>query len=134
MRWQLETRKAIQLMFGKRPRRRPTETLSAPVIRFVGEQDGPPERELKQQLVAVFKNNPSVQHAYLAQVVYADASDISVCLCIKPDCGDDPALVKEIGEVFAVIFRTEEHLDILFIRDDQEAELKQVCEPFYAVG
>ena len=79
----------------------------------------------------IFQGNPSVQRAYLARVVYGDASEFHVCLCIESDAGEDPALVKAIGREFASFFRTDEHLDTLFIRDEHEAELKLVCAPFY---
>ncbi len=118
-------------MFGRKSRSAP-ETFSAPVIRFIGEQDGEPERELKDHFSAIFKDNPTIQRAYLARVFYGDATEFNVCLCIKTTSDEDPSLVKTIGDAFAAVFRTEEHLDTVFIRDDQEAELRHVCAPFYA--
>jgi hypothetical protein len=122
--------KKLRAMFGK-TLRRPTEILSAPVIQFVGEQDGEPERELKSRFSAVFKDHPRIERAYLALVIYAGETKASVGLCIKSSSSEEQTLVETIGDEFAALFGTAEHLDILFIRDDQESELRLVCAPFF---
>ena len=54
------------------------EKLTIFKVEFVGEQDGPPERELKLRLVMLFENEPSVRRAYLARVRYENASTTDV--------------------------------------------------------
>jgi len=98
----------------------------------VCEQDGKPERLIKSRLVESFKERSDVQRAYLAQISVGDQS--GVALCLKTRHGPDQTLVREIGAIFAAIFGGREHLDILFLNETQELELRRVCPPFYLVS
>ena len=111
--------------FGKKAK---PEERREPVIRFVGEQDGPPERQLKETLSTVFRGR-DVARAYLARVTYEDPSNPAVALCISGP--DDPELVKLIQECFVQLFNRSVFLDIMFLSDVQEAEARTVCRPFY---
>ena len=111
---------------------RPGDELVVPALRFVGEQDGPPERELKARLVEVFRLDSRVARAYLARVEYGDGSGMHIALCLSSSfAGFDQALVREIGGVFASLFGSHEHLDTVFLREEQEETLTQVCRAFY---
>src|SRR5688500_13564542 len=61
---------------------RPTEEFVASNIRFVGEQDGPPERTLKTHLVELFSTEPALVRAYLARVQYGAEPGSEVALCL----------------------------------------------------
>lgn len=100
---------------------------------FLSEQDGGPERELKARLVEFFHRDQSVVQAYLARVAYGDRSSASVALCVRSKFGPDLGLAEKIGRIFASIFGAHEHLDIIFIDDNQESELEKVCPPFFAI-
>ena len=113
---------------------KPPEVFTPPRIVFVGEQSGAVEDDLKTRFGEILTSTPAVQSAYLARLSYGEASDYSVGLCIRSSVGIDQGLQKRLAQVFAEIFREEEHLDILFMREDQEAELKKVCRPFYERG
>ena len=52
-------------------------------VKFVGEQDGKPERELKSLFSDLFKEYPNVQKAYLAQVKFDGSNSYDVVLCLK---------------------------------------------------
>jgi hypothetical protein len=52
-------------------------------VHFICEQDGVPERELKERLVKVFDNQEAVDLAYLATIQYSDEDDYSVALCLR---------------------------------------------------
>lgn len=97
-------------------------------VAFIGEQDGPPERELKAELV------PRLGEAsacYLAKVRYSSGEQsVALCLASTPEA-TQADLAKEIGEVFHRMFGASSHLDILFLRPDQERQVEQVCKPFY---
>jgi hypothetical protein len=95
----------------------------------LGEQDGIPERILKSRLLEYFKQRVGIRDAYLAQISASDRS--SVALCLKTDHGPDHDLVRDIGAIFAAIFGKHEHLDILFLSETQDSELRRVCAPFY---
>jgi hypothetical protein len=55
------------MFWFKRKHSRPAEEVKPPVIKFVGEQDGSPERDLKARFIKVFREEPTVQRAYLAR-------------------------------------------------------------------
>jgi hypothetical protein len=115
----------------KRKHSRPAEEVKPPVTKFVGEQDGSPERDLKARFVKLFREDSTVQRAYLARTDYGDATSVNVALCLKSSIGEDMLLVSSVSAIFAEMFGSHEHLDVLFIRDDQEQQLRVVCTPFY---
>jgi hypothetical protein len=99
-------------------------------VQFLGEQDGKPERLLKSQLVESFARHVGVRRAYLAQIRTGD--NVGVALCISNVGGVDRSLAQDIGAAFASIFGAHEHLDILFLSDEQEASLERVCSSFFS--
>jgi len=69
--------------------------------------------------------------AYLARVDYGDPSECNVALCIMSKIPEDIDLAEKAGRIFSEQFGTQEHLDIIFLRKEQETDLRQVCRPFY---
>src|SRR5262245_28919116 len=117
-------------MFGRK--KKPPKRLEVPEkIRFVGEQDGPPEGELKGLLVGFFAREPSIAAAYLARVEYNEESAANIALCIETENGSSEAIATKIGAIFASLFGVHEHLDILFLNESQKAEVAKVCRPFF---
>jgi len=106
------------------------EEFQVPQVRFLGEQDGPPERELKSRLAQFFQSDQSVTTAYLARVVYAGES-FAIALCLRAQLGPDRGFAEKVGKIFASMFGGHEHLDIIFLSKMQEAELAIVCKPFF---
>jgi hypothetical protein len=104
--------------------------LVVPAVRFLSEQDGEVEREMKKRWTSVLARNSAVDRAYLARVSYDGASS-GVALCLKHIRENDAALVDALGDCFRQIFNSRERLDIIFIDRDQEARLSEVCRPFY---
>jgi hypothetical protein len=120
--------------FKRKPKpSRPPEKLTPLRIDFVGEQAGPVEEELKSQFGRVLERSTPVRSAYLARVSYGEPLGYSVALCIRSTSGSDDCLRHCLASIFAETFRSEEYLDIIFIRDDQEERLKRVCNAFYEV-
>ena len=113
---------------------RPAETLTPPRIEFVGEQAGQTEDELKTRFVPTLQQSASVRSAYLARVSYGEPSGCSVALCIRSTTGSDDTLQHRLASIFTEMFRTDAYLDIIFIRDDPEQQLKRVCNAFYQVA
>ena len=70
------------------------ERLTPPTTRFLAEQDGVPERELKACFVELFRKQPTVERAYLALVEHGDGKGVHVTLAIRCSSGDDPALIR----------------------------------------
>jgi hypothetical protein len=109
-------------------RQRPPEVRTQRTIRFLCEQDGPPERDLKALLAPELASS-DVKRAYLARVEYDDPNANEVALCVRGT--EDPSLVRTVASHFAKVFGRETHLDILFLTESQEEELPRVCGPFY---
>jgi hypothetical protein len=108
------------------------EEIQVPKLRFLGEQGGVPERELKDRLVKFFQCDQTILRAYLARVAYSDVSPPVVGLCLHSEFGPDREVVNKIGKIFASMFGSHEHLDIIFLDDKQEYELATVCSPFFS--
>jgi hypothetical protein len=108
----------------------PQEMLISDLV-FLAEQDGPPERELKAELVDLFKRNINLHSAFLVRVRYSNSQDINVALCLGP-MREDPELVASVGAVFHKMFGTHEHLDIVFLTPEQQLEITNVAKPFYS--
>jgi hypothetical protein len=113
---------------------RPAQRLTPHVIKFVGEQDGSPERDLKARFVELFGSERTVERAYLARAEHGDGTGAHVTLCVKSSLGEDQSLNPRVADIFAAMFGSHEHLDVLFIREDQEQKLRLVCTPFYQTG
>ena len=103
------------------------ESFTAPSIQFVGEQDGPVEREFKAALVSEIGER--VRAAFLARVTYPGSDGISVALCLAGG-SEESTVVNDAAATFRRMFGSHEHLDILFLNPDQEADIRSVCSPF----
>lgn len=108
------------------------QEIHVPQLRFIGDQDGPPERELKERLADFFRRDQSVKAAYLARISYGDPSRVSVALCLRTQFGPDRGMAEKVGRIFATMFGSHEHLDIIFPTIEQEAALAKVCAPFFS--
>lgn len=116
--------------FKDRQAKKP-QKLTRVMTKFIGEQDGPSERELKAGFVELFRQEPTVERAYLALADHDDGTGIHVTLAIKSSRGEDSSLIRKLIEIFSEMFSSHEHLDMIFIREDQERQLRDVCAPFY---
>jgi SseB protein C-terminal domain len=101
-------------------------------IQFLGEQDGQPERDLKVLLIDSLKREKQVQRAYLARISSGGHKQITVALCVWANADSDhSAIVKVVSDAFASVFHTSQFLDIMFLSDVQEAELRNCCSAFF---
>lgn len=101
-------------------------------LRFVGEQDGPVEQQLKLELVAVLSKCLEAERAYLVRVVYDEEQTTHVALAVCSTSRENDNLKLQLGNCFVCAgFSSDSHLDIIFASNAQEAELSLVCRPFY---
>lgn len=107
------------------------QQLRVSCLEFVTEQVGDAEAELKERLVRIFQRNTQVMLAYLVNVRYPNAHQIKVALCLKHSTGQDFELVREVGAEFGRMFNSEESLDIMFLKGDEEERIALVARPFY---
>jgi hypothetical protein len=106
------------------------EELDINRVRFLGEQDGTAERELKLKLKELFTKQIKIKEAYLVRVVYNEMAEWSVALCLTGS--PDQASLIQIQHLFQQMFRSNEHLDVLVLSLAQEQEVKNVAKPFFS--
>ena len=100
-------------------------------VDFVGQQVGPVEDVLKAQFREVLAATPTVQSAYLARVYRGNAPKQSVALCIRSSIGVDHKLEDRLTEIFRSRFLPDQRLDFLFLLQEEEWRVREVCPPFY---
>jgi hypothetical protein len=105
-----------------------------PIIKFVGEQDGSSDRDLKARFVELFHREPTVKSAYLARTDYRDTTGVHVALCVKSSIGEYPLFKSKVADIFSAMFGSHEHLDVLFIGDEQEKECKRPNDTVWTGG
>ena len=101
-------------------------------VEFLGEQSGPIEDPLKRELILEFATRPDIRRAYLALVGFQPTSEPAVALCILSKRPDDQSIVTRVGDIFRRLFSKDAALDILFVTEQQDADLAAVCRPFYS--
>jgi hypothetical protein len=100
-------------------------------VEFLGEHGGTGGDDLARALILEFATRPGIQRAYLAHVAFETDAKPAPALCVVSDRPSDD-VVRRVGEIFSRLFAKDVFPDILFISQEQEAELKKVCRPFYA--
>ena len=108
--------------------RSPAE-LAVQDIAFIGEQDGPAEQQLKEQLAQLFEHHPRVTKAFLARATIDGQA--AVVLGLRADGADESDLSRQIGIVFASIFNARAHLDMTFLDENTQTQVNRVCRAFY---
>jgi hypothetical protein len=106
-------------------------SLSSGDITFLGEQDGPAERRLKEALAVVLGLGASVTRAYLARVAYDDKTSGVMLGLLTDDDRDCEKLAGQIDKTIAALFKTSADLDIVFLNTERDAEIRKACPPFY---
>ena len=110
---------------------RPPQQIVVQTVSFLGEQDGAPEQELKNELVILFGQLRLVDVAYLAVVRYGDTAMPNIALCVRGQPGQDRTFAELVGRVFGSMFGSHEHLDVIWLTPEQETSLAKACRPFY---
>jgi len=91
-----------------------------------------PENEFKEKAVGLFLDRSRPLRAYLAQVKYGEEANPNVALCMDSEHGEDDGLVDDIASLFCRMFGPNEHLDVLFLTESQEIQIRKVCCPFFS--
>ena len=73
----------------------------------------------------------TVTRAYLARVAYDDKSSGVMLGLLTDDRRDCAKLAGQIGRTVAALFDTRANLDIVFLNDERDAEIRKACPPFY---
>jgi len=107
------------------------ETRKEHDIRFLGEQDGQIEKEIKARWQSILATFPDILHAYLAIASFGQSQNYQVVLCIMSKTGENPLLVDALAQPFREMFNAATPLDIMFLNAATEADVKKVCRAFY---
>ncbi len=100
-------------------------------ITFVGEQDGPAERRLKEALAVLFGLDASVRRAYLARVRNDGSTSGAMLALLTDDEEDSEKLVAQAGRTFAALFNARASFDVVFLDGRKDIEIRKVCPPFF---
>jgi SseB protein C-terminal domain len=104
---------------------------STPDITVLGEQDGPAERRLKEALAVLLGLGATVTRAYLARVRYDDKTSGVMLGLLTDDERNSEKVAGQMGKTFEALFNTKADLDIVFLNDARDAEIRKACPPFY---
>ena len=107
------------------------QQFTTPDVTFLGEQDGPAEQRLKEALAVLLGLGASVTRAYLARVRYNDKTSGVMLGLLTSDAQNSEKVAGQMGKTFAALFNTKTHLDIIFLNDEKDAEIRKACPPFY---
>lgn len=101
-------------------------------IVFVREQDGITEREFENLLIPVLDKYSKPVRAYLMQTIYENAPhEFNVALCFMTEEREDTYLLNESIKIFKSMFGSKEHLDVIFLNQEQEETIRKISCPFY---
>jgi hypothetical protein len=100
-------------------------------IHFLGEQDGPPEQDLKRQLSDYLGCEHQIKRAYLVQIAHDTTSTPKVALCLVGEQTNIRQVVQCVGTIFKELFPTAESIEVLFLNELQKTEVNLVARPFY---
>jgi len=108
----------------------PHDTFTTPPMEFAPLAGEAAEQTLQAALVPLLRQHSNVTRAYLARVRY-DGKTGGLVLGLLTSGDDDEELVGEIGKLFASLFDASQHLDIIFVSNEQLAALHKVAAAFY---
>ena len=106
------------------------DTFATPPLQFAPLRDDAAEKRLMAALVPLLRRYNDVKRAYLARVHYDGMAGGMVLGLVTPG-EDDEQLVAEIGKLFASLFDASQHLDIIFVSNEQLAAIHKVAAAFY---
>jgi hypothetical protein len=104
---------------------------TTPEVTFLGEQDGPAEQRLKEALSVLLGLGATVTRAYLARVRYDDKTSGVMLGLLTEDERNSEKVAGQMGRTFEALFNTKTHLEIMFLDDERDAEIRKACAPFY---
>jgi hypothetical protein len=123
------------------PLSEPIPLNEASEITFLDAPDGPAEARLKEALAVLLGLGATVTRAYLTRVhqdgetsdgntVERKPSGIALGLLTDRKT-DSEKLARQMSKTFAVLLNTSDELNVVFLSDDREAEIRKACPPFY---
>jgi len=99
-------------------------------ITFIGEQDGAHER-LKEAISVLLDLNAGVARAYLVRTRGNGTTPGVMLGLVTHDRRENGALALQMDRVYGALFNTSAHLDVIFLDDAGDANIRRTCAPFY---
>jgi hypothetical protein len=94
--------------------------------------EGGRERELKLQLIEYFRTEHQIEAAYLAWIEFVNKVRTGMCLALRArEYTKQPPILEKIGDIYASLYRIEEHMDVIFIKEKRERDVLKLMQPFY---
>jgi hypothetical protein len=115
----------------RKPQRKPITPVTVKSFRFIGEQDGPVERDLKSRWVPILAAAPQIRRAFLVRSVYDGQGGLHIVLALCTSGAPDQGLMQALRVPYAAKFHRDCPLDMMFATAAQEAQIEKVCPPFY---
>ena len=100
-------------------------------VTFIAQQDGEVEKEFTSKVNVFFEEANANLTAYLCRVHYGDPKQVSVAVCLASSTSEQVEIVEGISGIFREMFGQHEHVDIMFIGEEQQTLISKVCAPFY---
>lgn len=100
-------------------------------LKFLCEQKGTVETELKNILKTYFQTAPSVKNAFLIRGEHSK-TEPCVLLCLDMDLKFKENILTNVAKIFSNIFVRDQFLDILIINKNQKHEIQKIAKPFYS--
>lgn len=115
-----------------KPKRKAATHSHVAKVKFLGEQDGPVERTIKEQWSAILSASPEIRRAFLVRASYEGSNEMHVVLALCSRAGADQTLLEALRVPYAAIFHRDCPLDMVFANASEESHIEKVCPPFYA--
>src|SRR5438128_7047450 len=100
-------------------------------LSFLCEQDGPFERIFKGQLEKLFESGPEVLRAYLVRLRHSGDPSVSVALALRTAGKETAEFVAKLGSIFESTPGVPGHLELLFLDEPAERQVRSACRAFY---
>ena len=112
--------------------RKGVEELNLADVEFIREQVGTAEGAFKEKINPVLKQF-NIESAYLVSAQYPDRKQ-AVVLTFEGEVHDRRQLADVVGKEFALMFRSDTFLDMIFLTPMKSVEISRVAKPFYKKG
>lgn len=100
-------------------------------VPFIGEQVDSGEQRLKEAISVLLDLSATVARAYLVRAS-ADGNAGGVMLgLVTHDKLESGKLALQMDRAFGALFNTDKHLDVVFLDDEGDAQIRKTCPPFY---
>jgi len=100
-------------------------------VAFIGERDRAREQRLKEAISVLLDLSATVARAYLVRASTDGTSGNVTLGLVTHDKKASGTLASQMDRVFGALFNTERHLDVVFLDDESDAQIRKTCPPFY---